>query len=827
MKLKTILLLLFLFILNFQGVMAQSITLVTLGDSLTAGDGDEGSTSQGGFPPRLLNSLQTPYPGSTLNNLAVSGLTSDDLINIELTPAINTLNSAPATHLKIALIWIGSNNLFGLYNNVCDEYYPGDYPRCEEEELNNYRNNMDKIITDLKATGARLYIALLDDQSKRPVMTDAQLRNETFSAITEEEVTRMSAQVRHYNDAIQTLASLHGATTVDFYNTTIFEDWSTLNGDGNHPNSSGYDFIANHWYAAITGSSAATETVIVNPVPDIKVNHTVELNTQVAISLGLNSGDFSGKTADWWAVAISPTGILQSYIHPNQWTVAAELEQMTPAYQGELFDLALTPLMNFTPTEIGTYQLYFGVDLLPNLVLDMEPLFYDSASVQVQTTPPFNSSQLVSSNDFQYIGAFRLPDDGLRPKTFEYGGDAITYNPNGDAGSADGYPGSLFVMGHERLPYDELPDGNQVAEITIPVPIISKNPDELNQAGFIQNFQDIAKGHFTTLEELPTAGMQYLSRPETGPKIHLTWGQHNQDDAETMIASHAWFDPNLSAPNIQGPWFVGKEFSLSTNAFLFEIPANWADQYVGGRYLATGRFRDGGWAGQGPSLRAYKPWIDRAGTPAVAGSQLDETVLLQYASSENSDNVVEQSLNGYQHPDEWEGGAWITTSSGKSAVLFAGTKGTGNKYWYGYINSLGAEFPCVDSESVGNFTVCRMADGTACPPEDLNKCSTGITYRGWWSSHFDGQFILYDTAELAKVATGQINPWEPQPYTSIDIDEHLFLNSNGFELIMLGRGEQRRYRVGEITYDRINNRLFVLEWYADGAKPVVHVWKIQ
>ena len=26
-------------------------------------------------------------------------------------------------------------------------------------------------------------------------------------------------------------------------------------------------------------------------------------------------------------------------------------------------------------------------------------------------------------------------------------------------------------------------------------------------------------------------------------------------------------------------------------------------------------------------------------------------------------------MKGYQHPDEWSGGAWITTKSGKSAVV--------------------------------------------------------------------------------------------------------------------------------------------------------------
>jgi hypothetical protein len=44
---------------------------------------------------------------------------------------------------------------------------------------------------------------------------------------------------------------------------------------------------------------------------------------------------------------------------------------------------------------------------------------------------------------------------------------------------------------------------------------------------------------------------------------------------------------------------------------------------------------------------------------------------------------------------------------------------------------------------------------------------------------------------------------------------------------MLGTGDQRRYRIGDVTYDRNNGLLYVLELFADGAKPVVHVWRVR
>jgi len=431
---------------------------------------------------------------------------------------------------------------------------------------------------------------------------------------------------------------------------------------------------------------------------------------------------------------------------------------------------------------------------------------------------------LVQPADFTYLGAFRLPGGEEPPRTFAYGGNAMTFNPDGDPGNADAYPGSLFITGHDRIAYGGLPDGDQIAEVSIPAPAVAANPADLPQASFIQGFHDVLAGHFTDLEEIPRIGMQYLNHPATGPLIHLCWGQHLQEEAP----SHAWFSPTLDAPNVQGTWYIGHQNPYSVNGYMFDIPTAWADAHAQGRYLATGRFRDGGMGGMGPALFAYRPWL-ADGSPPASGTRLSETVLLLYESSYNTEEIT-RCLNGYQHPDEWEGGAWITTPSGKAAVLFAGTKGTGAKYWYGYINPAGPDRPCVEEAMNNDFPTCRLADGSICPPEDLVGCCDPdvdcVSNRGWWSSRFDAQFILYDPADLARVAAGEIAAWEPQPYAVIDIDEHLYLDPPDGDEIELGWGDQRRSRIGAVAYDRQNGYLYVLELYADGAKPVVHVWRV-
>ncbi len=261
---KLIFLLLFL-LLNAEFCLAQSITLVTVGDSLTIGDGDDGVG--GGYPARLLTRLLNEYPGTTLSNHAISGDTTQDMINKQLEAAIADLNAAPAGSLKIALVWIGSNDLFGFYaSDVCTEYY-SDLETCEQFEMGYISDNVNTILQEMNATGATVFIALLDDQSKRPVITNSSLRSEIFSGITDAEVPMMSAQIANYNNQVTTHATTHGAFTVDFYSTTIFENDISLSDDGNHPNGVGYDAITEIWYQAISSIndvSAPTLAISIN-----------------------------------------------------------------------------------------------------------------------------------------------------------------------------------------------------------------------------------------------------------------------------------------------------------------------------------------------------------------------------------------------------------------------------------------------------------------------------------------------------------------------------------------------------------------------------------
>jgi len=225
---------------------AGSVTMVALGDSLTQGDGDDTGR---GYTGRLLDIVNAVRPGSTMTNLGQSGWNSDALINGDqglsgqIPQALEELETVVAEGRgAAALVWIGSNDLWYLY-----EYGEGS-DENDAVDAEHFAANVDLILRQLRAAGAQVIVALLDDQSKRPVA----LKGEAFTSVTPDELDRMSLQVTRYNKIISEKAAKYGALTVDFYSTDIFTNPATLYDDGNHPNAAGYDIIAQKWFDALS-----------------------------------------------------------------------------------------------------------------------------------------------------------------------------------------------------------------------------------------------------------------------------------------------------------------------------------------------------------------------------------------------------------------------------------------------------------------------------------------------------------------------------------------------------------------------------------------------
>jgi hypothetical protein len=80
-----------------------------------------------------------------------------------------------------------------------------------------------------------------------------------------------------------------------------------------------------------------------------------------------------------------------------------------------------------------------------------------------------------------------------------------------------------------------------------------------------------------------------------------------------------------------------------------------------------------------------------------------------------------------------------------------------------------------------------------------------------------GQILFYDPADLAAVARGEMETWEPQPYATLDIDQYLYHIQS----------TQHKYHVGAASFDRQRGLLYVFEPLADQDRPLIHVWKVE
>ena len=220
-----------------------ALTIAALGDSLTAGDCDDSGL---GYPGRLRALVDPIRPGTRILNYGRSGWTSSDLIDGQGGDR-SELSQAISAHADVALVWIGSNDLWYLY-----EYGPDPMTSAAEQaDLVAYQANLDKILRQLTGHGMTVFIALLDDQSKRPVVAHPNPTEPAFPGTTAADLALMSAHVRAYNKIIKRKAAQYHAFTVNFYGSTIFTSPATLCGDGNHPNSTGYARVTSTWFAAL------------------------------------------------------------------------------------------------------------------------------------------------------------------------------------------------------------------------------------------------------------------------------------------------------------------------------------------------------------------------------------------------------------------------------------------------------------------------------------------------------------------------------------------------------------------------------------------------
>ena len=317
--------------------------------------------------------------------------------------------------------------------------------------------------------------------------------------------------------------------------------------------------------------------------------------------------------------------------------------------------------------------------------------------------PTVVSGERLQPSDFDYEGAFRLPMD------FNWGARGLSYYPQGNSGS-----GSLLVTGFEGLlnasgaPCEGGADCKAYfGEVSIPTPRAEANWENLSVATFLRPMTAFDEGLIQSLNVdcVFVSGIQYVPKQGTqsGDKIYGSLNEwYPEGDFGDGSFPTIWFS-KLDGSNARGLFHVGPQSApyhgRKMGDYLFTVPRWYADRYLGGRNLVTGRARgtpagdhsenttEGG--SQGPTLFAFHPW--QTDNPDNNNLNLDALPLLyyrvKYPGCAGPDigvggQPVYCDYPGFSMCDAWAGAGFVENGQ-KNAILILGHKGSTNCYHCG------------------------------------------------------------------------------------------------------------------------------------------------
>jgi len=389
------------------------------------------------------------------------------------------------------------------------------------------------------------------------------------------------------------------------------------------------------------------------------------------------------------------------------------------------------------------------------------------------------SSDQLTPSDFTYQGAFRLPSD------FNWGSRAMSYYPSGNGGL-----GSLYVTGFDL-------NEPEFAEVSIPELSTTTEWQELTEATVLRAMTNFDGGLIERYgnenenfdaEWAVVSGIAFVPKQgtQTSDKLYgsLDYWYGVVDESHLTI----WFS-ELDGSNAHGLYHVGPNevpyHGNKSGDYLFSVPKWYADMYLGGRTLVTGKTRGAFYGSQGPTLFAFKPWD----TDDHSGN-LDAVPMLWYniyypdCAGPNVGDKANCDFPDFTMCDKWEGGCFVESGE-KRAILLLGIKGLG-------VNTYGAP----------PSGACEDSQGYHCDP-------------------YERQVLFYDIDELGASAMGNRDPWSVVPYATWRPEEFYLGDNDGHTC-----GE-----VGGMDFDTDHRRIFMIEkglgGYNNENAAVVHVWTVQ
>jgi len=411
-----------------------------------------------------------------------------------------------------------------------------------------------------------------------------------------------------------------------------------------------------------------------------------------------------------------------------------------------------------------------------------------SSPQTVRTNSYQGGNSLINPAILEYKGVFAVPYD------LQWGGESVAYYPNGDGGQSgsDGFPGSLFIANTNG------PENGLVGEISIPAPVIptTKNIDDLPMAAILRQPVNIRPANvnswYPDFVDIWRIGMEYVPAEN---RLYSSWSYHYTVTESKKASISAVDVADLSGGTKYGAWYLGDPLQppldAGANDWLFAAPKSWADANCGGRSLITGRSRDGGLSGLGPTLYAFAPV---GSSPPAANGSLPITTLLEYGPVAGTDNYnFPNSIDDYNHADYWREALWLNSGQ-QNAVAVIGNKGLGDN-WYGHRTEwMPLEWFVADVPY----------------PEVFQNYGDG---KGWWCHNQQPMIIFYNPADLADVATGRKASYTPQPYAALRIPKDRFF---GY-----------LHEIFSAAFDSVNRLLYVTEFvFEKDGNLLIHVWRV-
>jgi hypothetical protein len=347
--------------------------------------------------------------------------------------------------------------------------------------------------------------------------------------------------------------------------------------------------------------------------------------------------------------------------------------------------------------------------LLLSLLLFLQPL-----AVNAQTDP--TQLPLIHLQDFQYRGAFRLPDDTFGTSSLNYSQGPIEYNRDNH---------SLFIVGHAHH--------QQIAEFAVPELVASDHILDLNMSGDpLQVFSDIlgrvSGGNPQSLDRI--GGLDYIHGPDGAELIVNAYEYYDAPGDNTQTTATVRTAGDLGGSAVEG-FFTFQGGAGHTSGWISPIPPRWR-ALLGGTHI-TGQSSGIPIISRcsvGPSAFAFDPSAI-VGNPTVP-DPVPTTLLLDFSLA----HPLHADLSNTSLTND----LWTHLSRVVFGFVIPGSR------TYATIGHSGGH-------ASGICYKCTQDDGTLCggycPPDASDY------YHYYW---------LWDVNDLLAVKSGAMQPYDVRPY---------------------------------------------------------------